>query len=141
MTVLQVAKRTRKACESYAKETNIFAEDLNSMCAIASAYLMKRLSCARIRAEFVIGTYDGSDHCWVEHKDKIIDITATQFGILQAVFVTSKYNKDYFAKCRAAQRIARTFLIKENRDWPYNQRLTSKNVGSLEDHWKKVGPQ
>lgn len=62
-------------------------------CAIASYTLTKALHKVGQRATLVEWG-DGWGHCWVEHRDLIIDITATQFDKdLPEVLIVKK--KDY----------------------------------------------
>ena len=81
------------AAENYDFHGN---EGLEAMCAIASMAL-RRASGNKFTVH--IGDYALNDtctkwgnHCWVEYKDWIIDITATQFGVKIPVFIGRKEN-------------------------------------------------
>ena len=43
-------------------------------------------------------------HCWVEFEGKIIDITATQFGIKDKVFITDKNDSRYECHHKSIER-------------------------------------
>jgi len=63
------------------------------MCAIASFCIHKLLQFKGIDSEFVFGKYHGeesrwgSDHCWLEWRGYVIDVTATQFEHVPKVIV------------------------------------------------------
>ena len=91
-------------------------------CAVASIHLCKLAKYLDIDLDFVCGEYFSnrcrSGHCWVEYKDKIIDITATQFRkdqIKSPIFVTDVNNKNYLKKG-----INKGALVRI-RDWPKEQ--------------------
>ena len=52
-------------------------DTLSCMCANASIYLCYRIRRQGEDADFVVGQYSDFDHCWVEIKKKVLDITAT----------------------------------------------------------------
>jgi hypothetical protein len=67
------------------------------MCAIGSSALVFTLSEFKIRCRLVIGKFRQSDHCWVETRTHIIDITATQFGNYDKILIFHK--SDLIAMC------------------------------------------
>lgn len=67
-----------------------------------------------MKSTFVVGTYSGSSHCWVEVGRYIIDVTATQFSDhLPAVYVTSKRSQVYKCEKRG------TAAYAETKDWDH----------------------
>ena len=62
--------------------------DLMGKCAIASFRLQRALHEAGFQADFVLGSFIDSDHCWVSCSGWIVDITATQFGPFNRVYIT-----------------------------------------------------
>lgn len=85
----EIAELVRNQCENYVSVSGsrTFGHDLSCMCAVASATLFLEYRKAGIQAKFVLGEFDGMDHCWVETDDLIVDITATQFHINDKVYV------------------------------------------------------
>jgi len=108
--IFDIASKVRKACEkfSYSDKAKNYdfhlKKDLSCMCAVASTVLKEVLLRNSIQSKFVCGQFSefeveglprhGDDHCWVECGNKIIDITATQFGNFKSVWIVSK--KHYF---------------------------------------------
>ncbi len=98
---------------------NYSSPRLSCYCAIASAYLCSRLRRLGYRScFFVLGEYNGHDHCWVELDGRIIDITATQFkGITRVVYIpdTEISRRDY------RKRYHGRAAIKQLKRWPREQ--------------------
>ena len=108
--IRSIAKIVRKKCEVFAKSrasTNYDfhdKDDLSCMCAVASFVLAEALrkngfECNVIHGNFSrYGCYN-SEHCWVEVKNKIIDITATQFkSSIPKVYIVSNKNRQFIDK-------------------------------------------
>jgi hypothetical protein len=97
--VKRIAYRVREKCELYA--LNVISRDLDpkelmGLCAIASFTLCTELEKAGIEAEVYEGKYDTwFEHCWVVVDDKIVDITATQFGTKRRVSVRKDTSEWY----------------------------------------------
>lgn len=97
---------------------NFNAETLQGACGISSRVLHRVLRRLGVQNDFVMGVYvdawqeEGKDnHCWVEipRLDVIVDVTATQFGILDKIYVTEP-KFPYIETCRnatATRRLAR----------------------------------
>jgi hypothetical protein len=73
--------------------------DLEGACGYASWGLWKVLPGSTL----VLGAWDGCTHCWVEYREFIVDITATQFGAFKKVRIIPKnsryakaYSRDHF---------------------------------------------
>lgn len=71
---LKIISQTRKWAMRNRHKYNV-SSDLSCMCAIASAKLFKNLKKININSTLTLSDY----HCWIELKDIIIDITASQF--------------------------------------------------------------
>ena len=124
--IKSIATQTRKKCENFAMSDAAIMYDfynfrnLSCMCAIASFVLAKELNKHNIKAKMVEGTFEGEAHCWVEWKNWIIDITATQFDIEAPVYIVKKTDEKYKAK-----KVKQSY--KDFRIWPREQK-PSKTV-------------
>jgi hypothetical protein len=104
-TIRFIAQDVRRRCEIFKSSTDARCYDfykknnLKGMCAVASYALHDALKKANIRSRVVNGTYNAgrywSGHCWIEYKDHIIDITATQFKIHRPVRIVRKTSRLY----------------------------------------------
>jgi len=97
---LEIASYIRKSIykECVLKDLVSFGKNMTGACAISSYALYKALKNKGLKVKFVLGHFDYylNKHCWIEYKDKIIDITATQFGNnFSDVFVTDIKNERY----------------------------------------------
>lgn len=110
--------------------------DLNGACAISSYVLARSLKYNGYAVDFVLGRFDGDFHCWVEYRNNILDITATQFG-LPPVYIVKNNSPLY--KPYVRNRKAMCEILK---DWPPYQKPQThykskpiiniiKNSGSL----------
>ena len=80
-----IAARTRKWCERLNKEIGYFYEaDLEGMCCIASVELHLRLAEVGIHSSIIANT----EHCFLVVNKMIVDITATQFGQTDEIYIT-----------------------------------------------------
>ncbi len=97
---LEIEKWTRQKHEDYL-HFDISEVNLAGACGISSWILNKILKKNKIHSELTLGWYlsdsDPIGHCWVElvKESKIVDITATQFGIKEKVFVSSPKHHRY----------------------------------------------
>ena len=115
-TIIQVAEKVR---DSIAKELgDSFPSGLGGDCAVSSYTLHKKLNRLGFKSKFVQGHYRMMEHCWVEIDNLIIDITATQFGIKEKVYITRTNDKNY-------QPTRKRFLKKEFKLWPNYQKPNS----------------
>lgn len=108
--IRSIAKIVRKKCEVFAKSedsTNYDFhdhDDLSCMCAVASFVLAEALrkngfECNVIHGKFYLNGCYRSEHCWVEVKNKIVDITATQFkSSIPKVYIVSDKNPQFVDK-------------------------------------------
>jgi len=142
--LLEIAAETREVIES----SGIYTSDLEGACAVASEYIVQKARNLNIRATFICGYYQvyddeyvidfdyknclNTNHSWIEYKNKIIDVTATQFAIFDTVHVVAKnYAKKYVAMLRGKKGIK--FV---NKVWPKEQQF--KNVkNTLDLFWRR----
>lgn len=96
--VKKIAKRVRKKVEGFSKTTDFYFPDLECWCAISSELLYRELAKHGIPSTFVVGSYKGYGHAWIEVNGCIVDITATQFGVTKRVYVVKNTNKKYNGK-------------------------------------------
>lgn len=73
----QIASQARIWLEE--NYTKVFPGNFQGACAIASTYILKKLSDENIEAMVIITELDCGNHAYVETKEYIIDITAQQF--------------------------------------------------------------
>lgn len=79
------AKKVHKA-EIHTEKTTAGEMNLCGACGIASVVLWRALKAAGFKqATLVRGWYHGSNHCWVVVEGLVVDITATQFGVIAPV--------------------------------------------------------
>ncbi len=107
--LIETATLVRQQIEEHVKvySTDINPNDLCGACGIASWLLTKVCRKLGYNAKFVMGVFinnhdafgfttPANTHCWVVVNDLIIiDVTATQFGITDKVFVTTVDDKRY----------------------------------------------
>ena len=91
-------------CEPYVKRGDN-AKTLRGLCGIASYALYQALIKEGFRPTFMMGDMPTvlGKHCWVELNGKVIDVTATQFGVIDRVFVTKPTDRalSYFYESRS----------------------------------------
>lgn len=145
----KIATVSRREMESFVRKHDRYnAEDLAEYCGISSFFLIMLGQKFGYRMTLVEGLAftneiehfleDGPgsynpNHCWVEHKGMIIDLTATQFRkSLKKVHIVNANNKEYLA-------INRNNKAKSNfrRTWPHEQSPYSY-ISELRRRAKKV---
>ena len=108
--LFKIAKKARALTEKFAKKhPDIgYPEDLSCYCAIGSRILHLLAEKNGYELEFIQGyfgdvfdsdrklTSSSINHCWLEYKGHVVDITATQFGIQAPVHVVSRRNTDQY---------------------------------------------
>lgn len=133
-TILEAARLVRHRVECLAD--NVFdpeSVDLDSLlgaCGIASYMLSRVLNQLNIKCDFVMGRFwwsdkdDRGDHCWIElpREGLIVDVTATQFGSLATVHVTSGEDVRYRGELRNAT------AIRDLRGWGGQSHVPYKAV-------------
>lgn len=132
----KIVDATRAEMESFAREHQHIGfegsdEDLSCYCAIASYFLVMMgrkfgYNLSLVEGAAFEGAYEEINeddldilvnHCWVEYKGTIIDLSAKQFNpSLQKVHVVSTSSDEYWASCRGNE-------VRKNMkfEWPHDQ--------------------
>lgn len=136
--IIEIAKDVRRKCEQYAKSGRSYPKhyndqlDLRCMCATASACLYEAFQKASISSTFCNGHFNlGADneditvinHCWIEKEGYIIDITATQFGIDNSVYVITDNASKYLK--------TNEIPSWQTMEWQWNQKPTPAIVNEI----------
>lgn len=128
----------RKASEPLAEYIYAPGKDnLQGMCGISSYSLYKALMEINIPATLQLGVHKsyGTAHCWVE-TDKVIDITATQFGRPEAVYITAP---DKAELCLCGEVFNYTaFMLRSYQDELPNWRDQSPMIGKGKNAHEKI---
>lgn len=122
----KIAQKVRKKCEKYVKglENSIYGETLSCLCAVASKALQNELVEAGYNTKLVYGNAFGDTHCWVELDGKIYDITATQFGVEEKVYVTDVNDEDYEKEKEVKD-------LRFFSGWPIEQKPLKRTINQL----------
>jgi len=83
--IRKIAKNVRTWAEELQNEKLFWDRDLGGMCAIASYELFKRLRRAKLKPVICVAP----GHAFVQCKDLVIDVTATQFNSSNIFLVNS----------------------------------------------------
>ena len=86
--VIKVAKLVRDKVTRWTKDNRDVDDNLCGACAIASYTLWRVLNTLGYSPTFACIYTPDCSHCWIEIGDKMLDITATQFGESE-IFVAS----------------------------------------------------
>lgn len=68
---------------------------LEGFCGLASYRLLKMANYNKLYPTMCYGLYDSICHAWIEYCGYIVDLTATQFGIWERIYVIEKPSKKY----------------------------------------------
>ena len=117
--VINHAKQVRLSYEQYRKNTK-YPKNLMGLCAKASYALFDRLKHYNIPCLFC----GNSGHAFVVVNDHIIDITATQFGIKDKVFVKpiTEVTEPFWKLEYTFKTYPEIYDYFVNSSWPNNQR-------------------
>ena len=92
-TIKQLGKQVRNRIKLFNKEILSYElcrnYNLSGGCLMASYMLQYVLKNHDIKADLISGHYHGSYHWWVTVDDTIVDLTITQFGVKNKVYITS----------------------------------------------------
>ena len=119
--VRRIARAARKWAEEYAESVGAFS-DLMCLCAISSAELHKRLRKEKQPSILV----ENNTHCFVMCDDYVVDITATQFGIQEEVYIRkhdhSAVKNKYFYRINNKFRSVKKLREHQKKEgWPRDQ--------------------
>lgn len=141
--VYQIANRCREISEQFvcspeAQGFDFFdysgRKDLACFCACASVFLAQKLNEHGIKAVAIRGSFDsdeGDNHCWVDVDNNIIDITATQFGIRDKIFITTYNNSSFYVSMGHIKSI---YCL---HGWPVEQKPNKKVIDKLNELYKE----
>ena len=122
--IFDIAANVRNAAVKHS-DSNYY---LNCWCAICSYHIYKKIRTKSRRVYFaIVNTEDEGSHCFVIFdKNKMIDITATQFGEKENIIIDEVenmqrsqkwfWNKKLMKKYASVKAIARAL-----KDWPEDQ--------------------
>ena len=133
--IIETSLLVRTEIEKFAIKNNRIGDPvtLECYCAIASYSLNKTFKALKLDSSFVTGFYydsvsnSKSFHCWVEHSQSIIDITATQFGIKHRVYIPKLPCEDSLEDFKDGRA---TKYINEN--WHPNQTI-KQNLNQIKE--------
>ena len=136
--IVKLGEKIHDALVEMVKKTNLFPLDLGGSCAVASFFLVQEME-ARLglKAELMVAP----GHAFVEHRDRIYDITATQFGWHDKVLSVRRkdLNKldngsliEYYSEGAVGD------VDEINSDWPRCQRPASYRLTWLNQHKARV---
>ena len=96
----EVLDRIAPLCE------DVDLEGFGGLCAIVSETLGQVLRSNGHRATLICGVYEGHEHCWLEvDGNKLVDATATQFGLADPVLVVPTGSQGYHEVTRGSAAI------------------------------------
>jgi hypothetical protein len=129
---MALARRVRKAVVNIANGEPTSYDALDSYCAIASHFFVSVAKRYGYKLDIVEGVaferydYDfeiDTNHCWVQYQGKIIDLTATQFGVRANIHIVNDTNKKYHAV-----RKNQTVIDSLKHHWPKCQTLYDNQI-------------
>lgn len=94
----KLAEKARDDLEAYCGMGN---PNLHGVCGTASVHLMRLARREGIRVKLCYGLFQKKhwqSHCWIEYDGKCYDITATQFGIWDTVYISNPKNHQIYEK-------------------------------------------
>jgi hypothetical protein len=129
--VREIAYRVRRWVETFRKEqmaNSIVHYDysLAGLCAIATARLYRELKQEGIHGQIWSNSY----HCFLTVNNKVVDVTATQFGRERVVITPTEYSDGfaYWKRERASVDGEALYARQVAEDWPMPQRAKPEYV-------------
>lgn len=120
LKLYNIARACRKRIEKYAKDF-YFPDNLEELCAISSATLFEEFKKHGIKAKIISNSF----HCFIRIDDKIVDITATQFGTHYPKILIQKaeeFKKNiYYKEEYSFTSIKKLYNWQYKREWPNRQ--------------------
>jgi hypothetical protein len=98
--VRKIAKNVRKLAEVLQDDN----PDLENMCGQASYLLYAWLKKEGIKSSMLYGDYESDSHAWNRVGDYYVDVTATQFGCRNRVYVRSSNCEEYVVDKEISER-------------------------------------
>ena len=144
--IITLGEKIHDALVEYVIENKVdsIGKDLCGACAIGSALLTKEI---RYKLMLPAQFYCAPNHAWVEYRDYIYDVTATQFGYSGKVRVMSLKEVQKFARNSKGKNrkggyyhyLMKTYGLKEvNKNWPDDQRPGNYELKWVNQHKARV---
>lgn len=121
--LLEIARTVRHKAQIH-KDSNY---DLGCWCAICSFHIFKKIKNKGEKVYFAVVSQESKGaHCFVLYKNKMIDVTATQFNEIEAVIIADfsdiQNSKRWFWDKNHMNKLASVKSIeKELKEWPEEQ--------------------
>ena len=120
--LLEIARTVRHAAIKH-EDTSF---DLYCWCAICSFQIFKKIRNKSERAYFAVVDTDNGSHCFVLYKNKMIDITATQFNEKEAIIIADfsdiqRSKRWYWDKNHMEKFASVKSIEKALEEWPEEQ--------------------
>lgn len=126
--VVGIAKDTRRWAEIVA-EVEAFDEELNGLCARASARLFSNLINAGYQPQLILSVNHNVAHVWVKLMDHIVDITASQFKHPDVCIIRCRISRPwYWRETACFESPSHLRIYQMNEDWPKNQTVKRKEL-------------
>lgn len=124
-TLIQLAQKIRDGLDEYVARfrPSHIDSDLMGACAIASYFLMREARKKGIKVELFVGVHNSCDigqHVWICHDGFIVDITATQFGYDDKIYIAPESHEDYYIKYREDDALDEIKDWGEQSPWSYH---------------------
>lgn len=122
----ELAHKIRRKSEIYARKHN-YENNLEQLCMITSYALGKEMKKLGMRPKFIEGNNEvGCNlHCWIEWRGLVIDLTATQFGCPDKVFIKRLADMDGNEYYDYNTKIKKQVPFKEKRHWRHCREVES----------------
>ena len=123
LKIYNISRKCRKRLEKYARDFN-FPDTLEELCAISSATLFEEFKKHNIKSEIIGNSF----HCFIRIEDRIVDLTATQFGIQYPKILITKHEKMsdnlYYKEEKTFTSVKRLYNWQYKKEWPNRQLAT-----------------
>lgn len=105
-----------------------FGSDLCGMCAIAAAELFRRLQSAGYKPKIAVRNKKVEGHCFIIVDEKVVDVTATQFGMkpVEIVARNQKRLPSFWRHTSLFDSVEDLILCQKRTGWPIEQTAFSR---------------
>jgi len=132
--LISLGEKIHYALLNFNKIKNLFSYDLTGACAVGSYLFAKE---AKNKLDLNVKFLACSSHAWTEYKNKIYDVTATQFGIKKPVFVIEKEKVFDGSMYQYDYKYQETIKV-INKTWPSEQRPSRYKLCWVNQHKAKI---
>jgi len=128
----KIAKKVRKTLDSLVEDGIFtFSSDLCGLCAIGSWFLVKKLREKGYNAELYIS--EAGNHVWCQVGKTVIDVTVTQFGHREKIYLGKSSPRCYYYKGQKVK------WPKDFKCWDrYQSPLNRTNLKAIEERYKQI---